>query len=149
MMGKGTMDDNDRADHDQHIACDGTGQEHEWRDRYGNSVYGVSIAWCDTNNAFIVAGHGRRSYAAVNNVIRGEWGPRHAYGKNVKAIWVVLVDTCGCTVNLHDMHVDDDIECVDDCEHYGLPPCCDDYTWKTEPASAETPGAVPVLEVRW
>ena len=113
------------------------------------SVYGVSIAWCDTNNAFIGVGHGRRSYAAVNNAIRGKWGPRHAYGKNVKAIWVVLVDTCGCTLNLHDMHVDDDIECVDDCEHYGLPPCCDDYTWKTEPASAETPGAVPVLEVRW
>ncbi len=35
------------------------------------------------------------------------------------------------------------------CEYYGLPPCCDYYPSFICHASADTTGAIPVLEVLW
>lgn len=106
------------------------------------SVYGVDVAEYAEDLGCVVAGHGRRSYAAINAVIRvhSGWGSDHK--NKVRALWVVLSDTCGCTAAQHELHTD--------CGFYGLPLCRDDYTtWIPEFSSVDTPGWVPVLEVCW
>lgn len=138
------------------------------------SVYGVDVVGYagEPDAGVITAGHGRRSYAAINRAIRVELGRdlrfrtelghnlqdaaiaraerRGAirdFQKTITARWVVFVYTCGCTKDQHVEHDADDADCP--CEYYGLPPCCDYYPSLICHASADTTGAIPVLEVLW
>lgn len=127
------------------------------------SVYDVDVVRYagEPDYGVIVAGHGRRSYAAINSVIRKELGrdeplcnelghelqtTMRELQKTITARWVVFVYTCGCTEAQHVEH-DDGVDCP--CEYYSLPPCSDYNECLITYSSADTPDATPVLEVLW
>ena len=112
------------------------------------SVYGVDVKLYNDDGdciGAIAGGHGRRSYAAINTAIRRYNLDR----KSAKNRWVVHVDRCGCSETQHAAHIADDVDCP--CQYYGLAPC--DVTGRITQlichASADTPGAISVLEVLW
>lgn len=129
--------------------------------------YGRGVAQYGEGEGFVVAGHDRRSWAALNAMVRdcdgrGLWpGLR---GK-VTARWTIFHETCGCTDEQHALHgapvpeeLEDDEDahdayrdCYEACVEIrsGLPPCGDDYAWMTDHVKPGTPGAVPILELRW
>lgn len=134
--------------------------------------YGRPVASYAEDFGFIVAGHDRRSYAAVNRAVKvaiAEYDGSHA-GRNrhvpIKVGWYVIHQTCGCTDAEHALHgapIPEELEdatdealdpyrdCYEACreERSGLPPCGDEYSWMVEHATESTPGVVPVLEVTW
>lgn len=98
----------------------------------------------------MVEGHGRRSMAALSAYTRGEGYGRPA---DISLRWVSGFDhECGCTEEEHARHGDEDedeAECFDSCEHIGLPPCGDEYSWVVVWARADGPPALPVLMGTW
>lgn len=124
--------------------------------------YGRPVAAYIDDSGFIVAGHDRRAFAAVNQMCPEQEASRTGNGRHipVKARWVIFHTTCGCTPEQHAKHgapVPDNYldldnifgECWDHCEYGGLPPCGDEFSWIVTHEKAEVPGAIPILEVIW
>jgi hypothetical protein len=129
---------------------------------YGRSVWplGEEGEW-----GLLVEGHGRRALAAVNThqrdvngrdwrrdeLFRDRWRPGRRPALAVTKMWVTIQESCGCTADQHADHLAAEVEeCP--CEHIGLPPCTHEYeafAWTYRQVLADTPGALPVLEVRW
>jgi hypothetical protein len=131
--------------------------------------YGCQVAHYDEHEGFIVTGHGRRSYAALNGMVRDQDGRRCANPKKIKKGWALFDKECGCTEEQHALHgqplpdgieeYSEEAEAYDDCdshcgENCGLPPCGDEYGWMMHWARVGDDGqppasAVPILEYRW
>ncbi|HZD14896.1 MAG TPA: hypothetical protein VE196_07165 [Pseudonocardiaceae bacterium] len=123
--------------------------------------YGVPVAAYIEDSGVLVAGHGRRSWAALNAYYRGE----RIDPRTVTAKWVTFVETCGCTAEQHDAHLaeqraaylkdlagdylgDDFPDCDSHCAHPGLPPCeTTMFAWRTETVDPAAPAAMPALEL--
>lgn len=110
--------------------------------------YGVPVAAYDGGDGYMVAGQGRRSWAALNAVVRGEYGRRQIDRSRVVARRVWFADECGCTEDQHVEHIADDVDCIEHCDSYGLPPCDDRYGWVANPAKESDPNSMPALEWR-
>jgi hypothetical protein len=127
--------------------------------------YGRPVASYSEGDGFVVGGHDRRSWAALNRMLTEEDGRGGGRRRRipVKLTWFVFHETCGCTPEQHakhgapvpddadEDHLDEYGDCYDHCEdtRHGLPPCDDTYGWMIEYAKADAPGAVPVLEFVW
>jgi hypothetical protein len=107
----------------------------------------------------MVEGHGPRALAALcahwRDVQGRGWQDDIRSAEPVEK-WVVFHEECGCTEAEHAAHVERTPDglviagCDFDCKRVGLPPCQPDrYAWAWDYAEADTPGALPVLEVRW
>jgi hypothetical protein len=125
--------------------------------------YGVPVApYIEDSGVLVVAGHGRRSLAALHAYCRGKWSYKLDPSK-VTAKWVSFVETCGCTEEQHAAHLaaqrdaylkelrgeylDDDFPGCG-CANPGLPPCeTDMFAWRTKTVEPGTPGAIAALEV--
>lgn len=118
----------------------------------------------DGDMGFAVEGHGRRALAAANakgrDIDRWDWRRQNWAGSRgplrVSETWELVIETCGCTPEQHAQHVvameaveDEWVDCSEHCEHFGLPPCRDDYGWTSKTVPAGTPDAVAMTEVRW
>jgi len=111
----------------------------------------------DDDPAVIAEGHDRRALAALNACGREEHGHQWATGDTPARIWVLIIDTCGCTPDQHaehDQQADTDPD-WDGCPceqwgQWGLPPCEPDrFPWICRTVPAGTPGAIAATEVRW
>lgn len=118
------------------------------------SHYGVSV-WLlgeDCDQGWMVAGHGRRAYAALNREARESdddpwWWRDRGRDRPIERLWVLFYDRCGHTETQHDAHVAEDLDDCD-CRWDGLPPCEPDrYAWRFEVVPEGTQGALPVLRV--
>ncbi|MBO0850014.1 MAG: hypothetical protein J2P20_11165 [Pseudonocardia sp.] len=116
------------------------------------SHYGVSV-WLlgeDGDQGWMIAGHGRRAYAALKREAREcapLWGHSRAHRDGIERLWVLFHDRCGHTEAEHATHLAED---MDDCgcDWDGLPPCEPDrYAWRYVAVSEGTDGALPVLRV--
>ena len=128
-----------------------------------HSFYGRSVAQLgEDGDAWLAAGHDRRSYAALNAMARYEAGTRPMLGMkySINRNWATFIEECGCTEDEHTLHgeeIPEDVdpddpeasdaygECWDRCEYPQLPPCGDECGWMTNWCSEDRPGAVPVL----
>lgn len=120
--------------------------------------YGRQIAEYDDWEGFVVAGHDRRSWAALRRhacSVDGIHGkPYRVDRKRVDVRWVTFAERCGCTEAEHVEHLIEEDDPDDnwhgcDCEYPGLLPCSDQYSWMSTAAAEDSPGATPILEFRW
>lgn len=103
----------------------------------------------ESGDEVIVEGHDRRSVAALSVFMRREGYDRTA---DISARWGYFEQECGCTEEEHKRHGDEDgdeAECFDRCEHIGLPPCGDEYSWVVVWARVVGPPALPILMWSW
>lgn len=126
--------------------------------------YGRSAAhFGEDTDGIIVAGHDRRSWAALRAACRDydssvleDMVP----ARDVSVHWATFSTGCGCTEEQHALHgteppegedPDDDrhSDCYEHCATHGLPPCSDQWGWVMHSTGQPTPGAVPILEYRW
>jgi hypothetical protein len=103
--------------------------------------YGVKVSWLgeepESDYIAFTADH-RRALAALNALARS-MGDRAAVIGHVRSTWAQAFNHCGCVD-----HDADDHEC-DNCEHWGLPPCNDTYSWVVEDCAPDAPNAMPVM----
>lgn len=95
------------------------------------------------NEGWLIEGHDQRAYAALSWELRD----REPWAVKANTVWVLFHTRCGCTPDQHAEHVE---RCG--CVYPGLPPCWEDdddvFGWMYELVPADTPNALPVLEVK-
>jgi hypothetical protein len=121
---------------------------------FEHTRYGRQIAEYDDCEGFVVAGHDRRSWAALLEQVRDVDRWYRVDPKKVAVRWVTFAEECGCTEAEHATHLvleEDPRERWHDCtcENPGLRPCSDNYSWLANAAEESDPDATPILEWRW
>ncbi|WP_134667878.1 hypothetical protein [Amycolatopsis sp. CFH S0078] len=110
------------------------------------TYYGVKVA--DTGvggeDGIIAFTHDtRRAIAAARAHIRKFHGETPDFVEANPALHVQLFDRCGCQTDLADE------EKGDDCEHFGLPPCRDDFAWMSEACEPDAVNAHVMIKMEW
>jgi hypothetical protein len=124
---------------------------------FDHTKYGRQVAEYNECEGFVVAGHDRRSWAALRNHVHEiDGAPGVLYRVNPERVsvrWVVFEESCGCEPEQHSQHfIKDELngdwwDCP--CEFTGLAPCSDEFSWLSVSSKEDVVGSVPILEWRW
>lgn len=109
------------------------------------TYYGVKIADIgeDCERVFAFTHDERRAIAATRAHIRAFHGETADTIDPGKPQYVQIFDECGCPEDLPDD------EKGDNCEHFGVPPCRDEFGWMSHRCEPDAPNAIAVIELEW